>query len=71
MLATNASSERSFSTLRRVKSYLRSTMNQTRLNHTVVLHVYKEMLDNLQQNSVTNEFVQESEHQLSVFGKFE
>ena len=41
MPATNAASERSFSTLRRVKSYLRSTMKQARLNHTMVLHIYK------------------------------
>lgn len=32
MPATNASSERSFSALRRVKSYLRATMKQERLN---------------------------------------
>ena len=44
MPATNVASERSFSTLRRVKSYLRSTMKQARLNHTMVLHIYTEML---------------------------
>ena len=33
MPPTNAISERSFSALRRVKIYLRSTMKQTRLNH--------------------------------------
>ena len=27
-----------------------STMNQARLNHTMVLHVYKEMLDDLELN---------------------
>ncbi len=32
MPATNAISERSFSTLRRLKTWLRSTMQQTRLN---------------------------------------
>ena len=32
MMATNAVSERSFSSLRRVKTYLRSTMTQERLN---------------------------------------
>jgi len=31
MPATNATSERSFSTLRRIKSYLRTTMTQLRL----------------------------------------
>ena len=33
MPATNASSERSFSALRRIKTYLRNTMSQARLNH--------------------------------------
>ena len=32
MSATNAVSERSFSCLRRLKSYLRATMSQSRLN---------------------------------------
>ena len=36
MPATNAISERSFSALRRVKTYLRSTMKQTRLNHLMI-----------------------------------
>ena len=45
MPATNAVSERSFSTLRRVKSYLRSTMNQQRLNHLMIASIYKESLD--------------------------
>ena len=48
-------------------------MNQARLNHTMVLHVYKEMLDDLELNSVANGFVKESEHRAgsSLFGKFE
>ena len=47
MPATNAASERSFSAMRRVKSYLRSTMTQERLNHMMVLHVHKDMTDSL------------------------
>ena len=41
-----------------------STMNQERLNHTMVLHVYKEMLDDLEFNTVWlyNEFALESEY---------
>ena len=39
MPATNSSSERSFSAMRRVKSYLRSTMTQERLNSLMILHV--------------------------------
>ena len=42
MPATNASSERSFSALRRVKNYLRATMSQERL---MTLHVHKNKTD--------------------------
>ena len=38
--ATNASSERSFSALLRVKTYLRAMMTQERLNHVLLLHVH-------------------------------
>jgi hypothetical protein len=41
--ATNAISERSFSTLRRVKTYLRSTMTEDRLNSLMKLHIYKDI----------------------------
>ena len=58
MPATNASSEHSFSALRRVKSYLRSTMSQPRLNSLMVLHVHKELTDLLKFVDVANEFVE-------------
>ena len=41
MPATAATSERSFSSLRHVKSYLRTTMRQDRLNHIMVLYIHK------------------------------
>lgn len=47
MLAMNATSESSFSALRRVKTYLRATMTQERLNHIMVLHVHKDSIDSL------------------------
>ena len=40
MPATNASSERSFSALRRVKTFLRTTMTQLRLNNSMILIVH-------------------------------
>ena len=70
MPATNASSERTFSTMRRIKSYLRSSMGQARLNHLMVLSIYKEMLDRIDLRTTANNFVQGSEHRLSVFGNF-
>ena len=70
MPATNATSERSFSALKRVKTYLRSLMAQSRLNHLMILHVHKEMTDSLNLVDCANDFVGSSEHCLSVFGKF-
>ena len=43
--ASNASAERSFSSLRRLKTYLRSTMTAQRLNHMLLLHVHKDLTD--------------------------
>jgi len=40
--ATSATAERSFSTLRRVKNYLRATMTQQRLNSVLVLHAHQD-----------------------------
>ena len=70
MPATNASSERSFSALRRVKSYLRSTMTQERLNHLMVLHVHKERTDSLDTVAIANDYVKDSEHRLRLLGTF-
>ena len=47
MPATNAASERLFSAFWRVKTYLRSTMKQTRSDHLMILHVHKEKTDSL------------------------
>ena len=69
MPATNATSERSFSALRHVKSYLRSTISQSRLNSLMVLHVHKEMTDTLNLIQVANDFVSnKAEHRFGVFG---
>ena len=70
MPATNATSKRSFSTLRRTKTYLRSTMKQERLNNFMILHIYSEQTDKIDDNEIANEFVGRSEHRLSIFGKF-
>ena len=45
MPATNAVSERSFSALKRVKTYLRATMGDDRLNHLMLLHIHKDRTD--------------------------
>lgn len=70
MPATNAVSERSFSALRRVKSYLRSTMTQSRLNDLLVLHIHRDLTDKLNLIDVANEFIFGHEHRQQIFGKF-
>ena len=42
---TSATAERTFSALRRIKSFLRSTMLKLRLNYCMILHIYKEKTD--------------------------
>ena len=68
MPSTNTSSERSFSAMKRLKTYLRCTMGQSRLNHLMVLNIYKDIVDSMDIISIVNEA---SDHRLHVFGKFE
>ena len=70
MPATNAASERSFSAMRRLKTYLRSTMRQSRLNHIMLLNINKQKIDDLDINTVADKFVRGIEHCLRFFGKF-
>lgn len=66
MPATNATSERSFSALKRVKTYLRSSMTQSRF---MILHGHKDMTDSVNLVDCVKDFVGTNEHRLSVFGK--
>lgn len=70
MPATNATSERSFSALRRIKSYLRSTMTQHRLNHLMLLHYHQDLTDLLNMQEVANDFISAKEQRSTVFAKF-
>ena len=70
MPSTNAMSERSFSALRRVKSYLQSAMTHTQFNHLLLLHVPKNFTDSLDLVAVINEFASKSEDGLTYFAKF-
>ena len=67
--ATNAISERSFSAMRRLKTYLRSTMEQKRLNAVMMLHIHKEKTDQPSAVELANMFVS-TKHRMSVFGTF-
>lgn len=66
---SSASSERSFSSLRRLKTWLRATMTQQRLNHIAVLHTHQEELDALDTSSILSEFIAASDIRGSIFGR--
>ena len=70
MPATNSTSEISFSSLCRVKTYLRNTMSQERLNNLMILHVHKDVTDTLDLKLIADEFIDDSEHRLKIFGTF-
>lgn len=63
-----ATSERSFSGLRRLKTYLRSTMSQSRLTHLMVLHVHQERTAALDLVQATKEFVSRTTERKVTFG---
>lgn len=68
--ATNAVSERGASSLRRIKTYLRATISQERLNNLMMLHIHKDKTDELNMSVCLNEFVQGCEHRSNIFGQF-
>ena len=70
MPATNAISERSFSALRRLKTWLRTTTLQARLNWCMLLHVHNNKTDNLPMSNIANEFVSHNDSRLHLFGHF-
>ena len=70
MPATNAVSERSFSALKRVKTYLRSTAGEGRPNHLMLLHVHKELADGNDIVEVANSFVGDNQRRKQLFWKF-
>ena len=43
----NTGTERNFSELKCVKMYLRNPMTQSRLNHCMLLHIHRELTENL------------------------
>ena len=70
MATTNAVSERSFSDLKRVKTYFHPTTGDSRLNHLMMLHVHKDRTDALALADVANDFVGGKENPKQLFGKF-
>jgi hypothetical protein len=65
--ATNAGSERAFSTLRRVKSYTRSTMLQSRLNHVMLAVTHRSLITDQLVQTVMKQFIQKTQQRMNLF----
>ncbi len=68
--ATIATSERSFSALRLLKSYLHTTTLQKRLNYLMLLDVHMKRTYVLDMQAVVTEFIGESEHRCGIFAAY-
>ena len=65
---TTATSERTFSTPRRLKTYLRSTMAQDRLNHLLLLYCHKARTDAIDLSKIASAFVSVNDRRRHYFG---
>jgi len=68
--ATSCEAERSFSAMRRLKTWLRNSMSQVRLNAAAVCHVHKDRLDSVSDMAVAAEFAGRTATRLAAFGRY-
>ena len=68
MPATNASSKRTFSARRRIKTYLHTMMSQEQLNNLLLLHVNKVKTVTYDLLKIGRKFVAGKESRLQIFG---
>ena len=66
---TSATAERAFSSLRCIKTFLRSTMTQCHLNNLFLLYVHTGVTDMLDLTHIAKEFVSVNSRRINYFGK--
>ena len=64
---STCTAERSFSTLRRLKSYLRNSMSQTRLNTVAVCNIHRDLLEEINLDLIANDLITRSSQRLNTF----
>ena len=69
--ATSAAGERSSSTARRLKTWIRSRMNQERFSNLTVLNTHKERTDRLSTTDIANEFTDRNTNRKRNLALFE
>ena len=66
--ASFCSAERSFGSLRRLKTWLRSTMTQKRVNSVALCHIHQEIMDTIDTGKIAQEFISRSKQRVLKFG---
>lgn len=64
---TSCTSERSFSNLRRLKTFLRTTMTDARLNDCVILNLYKDIVREIDHSEIANIIIQRNTQRRNMF----
>lgn len=67
---SSATAERTFSTLRRLKTYLRASMTQKRLNNLLIAATHKERTDAINITELCQSFISLNSHRQEFFGSF-
>ena len=67
---TAATAERGFSSLRRIKTFLRSRMTSCRLNNVFLLYIHQHLTDSLDMVAMGRQFVSVNTRRQNYFGKF-
>ena len=67
---SSAEAERSFFGLRRLKTYMSNSITQMRLNHLAVLHVHREITDNVDIVVIAKAFVSKCDSRLYLCSLF-
>jgi hypothetical protein len=65
---SSCESERSFSALRRLKTWLRHSMTQHKLNYVSICHVHQEKLNDVNGLQLISEFVSYSDIRRNIYG---
>ena len=68
--ATSCTAERTFSQLRRIKTWLRSSLSQERLNHALMLSIHRERLEALNLEAEVQAFAGETSQRVNTFGRW-
>ena len=63
-----ASAERTFSCLRRIKTWLRSTMGQSRLTHLAIMNVHSTRISELDMMELMHNFIMKTSERQATFG---